>query len=160
MTEEPMSDFPLRSSRSLMWLLTYVRDHGTTFDGRQTRWATEQKIDADSAAYVYHDLIGFAIETGAVYDQLDLPNLASFELLGRVYQMIEETRGSMTTEGLEHYIGRDTTGGVRRGVALAPSLAEDTVSKQSKETELLKQRRKAREEKALAKSKAKPGGGG
>ena len=153
MKEEPMEDFPLKSRRSLAWLLKYVRDHGTTFDCRQTRWATEQKIDPESAAYVFHDLVGYALELGATYDQLDMVNLASFELLGRVYHMIEETRGQMTTEGLDHYIGRDSTGGVRRGIALAPGLAEDAVSKQSKETEILKQRRKAREERALAKSK-------
>ena len=54
------------------------------------------------------------------------------ELLGRVYHMIEKTRGSLTTEGLEHYIGRDPMSGLRRGVALAPSLAEDATSKQAK----------------------------
>ena len=61
--------------------------------------------------------------------------------------------------GLDHYIGRDPTGGIRRGVALAPALASDTTAKQAKETEILKQRRKAREEKALA-GKGKPGGQG
>ena len=153
MKEEPMGDFPLKSRRSLGWLLQYVRDHGTTFDGRQSRWATEQKIDSESAVYVFHDLVGFALELGATYDQLDMVNLASFELLGRVYQMIEQTRGQMTTEGLDHYIGRDSTGGVRRGIALAPNLAEDAVAKQARETEILKQERKAREERALAKAK-------
>ena len=53
--------------------------------------------------------------------------------------------------GLEHFIGRDTTAGIRRGVALAPSLASDVVQRQSKETDILKQR-KAREECALAAS--------
>ena len=155
MREEPMSDFPLHSRRSLPWLLRYVKDHGTTFDGRQTRWASEQKIDSESAAYVFHDLLGFALELAATYDQLDMVNCASMELIGRVYQMIEQTRGHMTAEGLDHYIGRDSTGGVKRGIALAPGLAEDAVAKQARETEILKQARKAREEKALAVAKSK-----
>ena len=62
MKEEPMADFPLKSRRSLPWLLKYVRHHGTTFDGRQSRWATEQKLDPESAAYTFHDLVGFALE--------------------------------------------------------------------------------------------------
>ena len=149
MREETLADFPLRNTRSLRWLLNYVVNHGLTFDGRQTKWAAEQRIESESATYVMHDLIGFAIELGATYDQLDLCNLASFEVLGRLYQMIEETRGSLCTEGFEHFIGRDATGGLRRGVALAPGLASDAISQQAKEVEILKQRRKAKEEKAL-----------
>ena len=104
-----------------------------------------------------HGLIGFALELAATYNQLDMPNLA--ELLGRVYQMVEETRGAMTTEGLEHYIGRDPTAGLRRGVALAPAVADDATAKQTKETEIMKQRRKAREERTLASNKGKKEGG-
>ena len=159
MTAEPMADFPLKNGRSLQWLLQYVVDHGATFDGRQTKWATEQKIDAESAPYVFHDLLGYALELGATFDQLDMLNCASMELIGRVYQMIEETRGSMSSDTIDHYIGRDATAGLRRGVALAPSLAEDATNRQSKETEILKQRRKAREEKALASGKGAKSGG-
>ena len=115
------------------------------------------EIDTDSTAYVMHDLLGAALDLAATWDQLDMANCASMELVGRIYQMIEETRGSMTTEGLEHFIGRDPTAGVRRGVALAPALAEDAMSRQSKEVEILKQRRKAREEKALAGNKGQSG---
>ena len=158
MKEEPLEDFPLRNRRSLMWLLTYVKSHGMTFDGRQTKWSTEQKIDPESVTYVMHDLVGYALELGATYDQLDLPNLASFELLGRLYQMIEETKGSLNLEGFDHFVGRDPTAGIRRGVALAPALAGDAIAEQAKETEILKQRRKAREERALSSAAGGKGG--
>ena len=69
--------------------------------------------------------------------------------------MIEETGGSMKMEGFEHFIGRDKTGGMRRGIALAPGLAEQTTKKLTAEVEILKQRRKAREEVAAAKGKEK-----
>ena len=72
--------------------------------------------------------------------------------------MIEETRGSLTTEGFDHFIGRDPTAGIRRGVALAPGLANNAVTQQARETEVLKQRRKAREEKALASTNKKQDG--
>ena len=65
----------------------------------------------------------------------------------------------MTTEGMEHFIGRDATAGLRRGVALAPDLAADAVQRQSKETEILKQRRKAKEERTLAANKGGERGG-
>ena len=70
--------------------------------------------------------------------------------------------------GLEHYVGRSQTGGRKRGVALAPSLAKHVTGRLGGEIEILKQRRKAREEEAAAKEATKgkkgkhpsaPGGG-
>ena len=61
----------------------------------------------------------------------------------------------MKMEGFEHFIGRDKTGGMRRGIALAPGLAEHTTKKLTAEVEILKQRRKAREEAAAAKGQGK-----
>ena len=37
------------------------------------------------------DLVGYAIEFGATCDQLVLVKFSSFQLLGRLHQMIEET---------------------------------------------------------------------
>ena len=44
---------------------------------------------------------------------------------------------------------------MRRGIALAPGLAEHTTMKLTAEVEILKQRRKAREEAAVAKGQGK-----
>ena len=65
----------------------------------------------------------------------------------------------MKVEGIDHYISRNESSGLRRGIALAPTLAKHTTDALSKETEILKQRRKAREEEQLSKS-GKPGGPG
>ena len=117
-------------------------------------------MGVDSPGYIMHDLIGYCVELGACYDQLDMVNLASMELLGRLYQLIEETKGSMSMEGFDHFVGRDLSAGLRRGIALAPKLAGEAVAGQANETEILKQRRKAREERALAAAGGKSGGGG
>ena len=65
----------------------------------------------------------------------------------------------MVVEGLDHYVGRSKTGGRRRGVALAPSLAKHVTTRMGTEVEILKQRRKAREEEAAAMEASKKGGG-
>ncbi|CAK0894060.1 unnamed protein product, partial [Prorocentrum cordatum] len=158
MSTEPMEDFPLEGERSALWLFKYVRDHGGAFDARQTKWTTEQKIAIDSTAYLIHDLVGLALDLSVCYDQCDGGNLASVEVLARLYQLVEETNGTLQLEGLEHYVGRDPTGGLRRGVALNPGLAHYATDKKSKETEVMKQRRKAREESAAAKKASKGGG--
>ena len=143
-----------------MWLMRYVRDHGGTFDGRQTKWALEHKIERTSTAFLMHDLLGLALDLGVCYDQLDVANLGSFEVISRMYQLCEEKMGSLQVEGLEHYLGRDRTGGLKRGVALMPALAKHATDMQCKETEVLKQRRKAREEAAALKKGGNQKGSG
>ena len=111
-------------------------------------------------------MIGYILELALSYDQLDISNLASMEMVARVYQLLEETKGTMMVKGLEHYIGRSKTGGRKRGVALAPSLAKHVTTNLGTDIEILKQRRKAREEEAAAKYATKKhkdgnqGGGG
>ena len=144
LSEEPLPDFPLEGERSAGWLYGYVCTHGTTFDGRQTKWANEQGVKNDSITYVMHELTGYALEMAIVYDQLDAGNLACLELLARFYMLIEESKGALTFEGYEHFIGRGAGGSLRKGIALAPGIAKFAVDQQSKETEILKQRRKAK----------------
>ena len=157
--EEPAVDFPLEGSRTTSWLMRYIVQHGGTPDGRHTKWISEQKIEKDSSGAHIHDLCGLAFECAIAYDQLDVANLASFEVIARLYQLIEETSGSMKVEGLEHYVGRGAAGSLRRGVALAPGLAKHTTEKLSQQTSILKERRKAREEAASAKAQAKKNSG-
>ena len=66
-------------------------------------------------------------------------------------QLVEEAHGGMKIEGAEHNIGKPTSTGTRRGVALAPVLSRRATSKLAQETDILKQRRKAREEATASK---------
>ena len=160
MTEEAMADFPLLGERSLSWLFQYVRSNGGSFDSRHTKWVMEQSMEKESMSSIIHDILGTALEVSITYDQLDSSNLACLELIGRLYQTIEETNGTLAIEGLHHYFGRDTGSGLRKGIALAPVLARHAVGQQAKETAILKERHKAREEKENEKGGAgQPGGG-
>ena len=156
MTEEELADFPLMGERTVQWLCEYTSRHGVTFDGRHTKWLLEQKVDQNSMAAHFHDLLGLALELAVTYDQVDPSNLASLEVVPRAYQLLEESGGSLQVEGLEHYVGREQGAGVRRGIAMAPKLAKHAVDAQSAETAILKERRKAREERAAS----TPGPGG
>ena len=142
----------MRSSR---WLYRYVAEHGGSFDARHSKWATEQKIEHDTAGYHIHDMLGCALDLALTFDQLDTPNIAAMEMVGRCYQLVEQTSGTMRVEGIEHYKGRDVSGSGRRGTALSPQLAKHTVGQMAAQTEILKQRRKAREESEATKSKKK-----
>eukprot|EP00959_Pyramimonas_sp_CCMP1952_P154273 3227747-Pyramimonas_sp.AAC.1 len=67
------------------------------------------------------------------------------EMVARCYQLVEETKGSMRTEGLEYYIGRDQGGATRRGIAMAQGLARHATDQLAKKVEIAKQRRNFRE---------------
>ena len=157
MVQEDMNDWPVEGDRSVNWLLGYIVQHGNMPEGRHTKWAMGQAIPKDSLGYTLHDLLGYVLELAVSYDQLDMPNLASMEVLGRLYQLLEETSGTMVVEGMEHYIGRSKTAGRKRGIALAPGLAKSVTNAMSTEVEILKQRRKAREEETAAREAAKGG---
>ena len=85
-------------------------------------------MDAHSAAYATHVLVSHAIAVRALH------------------QMIEETTGTLTTEGFDHFIGCDMGTGVRREVALPLSCercdgSSDTMSEQSARWQRLGKRR-------------------
>ena len=126
----------------MFWLYKLVLAHGG-FDARHTKWVAEQRITRDSSPYHLHDLLGHALDLAATVDQLDAPNCSSLEVVGRIYQLIEETAGSMQIEGIEHYKGKDISGSLKPGVALSPELARHTTEKLSQQTEIFKQCRKA-----------------
>ena len=64
--------------------------------------------------------------------------------------LVEETGGAVKMEALELIMGRDESGSLKLGIALAPSLVNDATYKFELLPEILKQRRKAREEAASA----------
>ena len=140
---EIYDDFPVSGGRNLSWLLEYVQRNGGTFEGRQTKWAHENAVDKDEAAYRIHDLAGRALEVGLCYDQLDITNSAMAELIGRMYSLVEETGGSMQMEGVEYFVGRDE--GASR-TAVAPGLRKHQSDKLERDVNVAKNQRKAREE--------------
>ncbi|CAK0822777.1 unnamed protein product [Prorocentrum cordatum] len=152
MRQEVLDDFPPSGERSYKWLCEHIAEHGGTPDGRQPKWMTESSCAKDSAAVHFHDLLGLYIELAQTYDQVDGSNLACMEVVARTYQLAEETMGSMKVEGVEHNIGRSNQS-ARRGVAVAPGLAKCATEQLAKETEIQKQRRKAREEKSASSGK-------
>ena len=120
-----------------------MQRNGGTFEGRQTKWAHEQNIDKEEAAYRIHDLAGRALEIGLTYDQLDVTNSAMAEVIGRMYSLVEETSVSMQMEGVEYFVGRDE--GAAR-TAVAPGLRKHQSDKLERDVNVAKNQRKAREE--------------
>ena len=102
-------------------------------------------------------MISEVLQRATVFDPLDVPNLSSFECLCRRYQVIEEIlrpeEPETPIEGMEHIMSRPRLSGC---VRMSPDLSRYVAEQLALETSVLKERRKAREERA-AKTKAEGG---
>jgi hypothetical protein len=89
----------------------------------------------------------------ATYDQLDTTNLASAELIARAIQRIEEKHKmklAAVDDAGESAFFMGAAGGSRVGSVVSPKLTEWVGSEMHKEAAVAKERRKAREERTLA----------
>ena len=92
------------------------------------------------------------------YDQLDATNLASGELVVRAIQRIEERhKHKLTTndDSGESALFMGAAGGSRSGLVISPKLTEWIGGELQKDALVAKERRKAREERALSRKNEK-----
>ena len=99
---------------------------------------------------LFHESLCAILETACVYDQLDAPSLASLELICRQIQSTEEGLRAHF-EGNHDVHDRQLMSGLphRSNLCICPALMKWTSAEASVETSILKERRKAREERTL-----------
>ena len=107
-------------------------------------------IAHDTACRVLHTLVS--------YDQYDVSESAAAEIISRQIQMIEERHrdgGAQSSEGKNSaHSSQDThlflgTAASRGGLCVCPALQEWISEELRRESSIMKERRKAREERAL-----------
>ena len=114
----------------------------------------EHSISENDRVKYEHGLLCDIIELAVSYDQLDISSLASFELAVRRVQMLEEAYAAnpkqprFDSQSKLHFMGQG-----RRNSAVAPALVAHVASELRDEASVAKERRKAREEAALAAKK-------
>ena len=93
-----------------------------------------------------HSILSRSIDLAVTTDRLNVANLASFELIGRRVQLIEEVHAedpkNPNWEGAQRYVGITER---RGGAVMAPSLRKHVAEQLSRETAIMKEKRKARE---------------
>jgi hypothetical protein len=158
-TEPSYGDWPLKGPSTVSWCVRFILEHGTTPTGRHRTFLSEGRLAHTDAGIKEHRTLMKAIELGIQYDQLDISQLASFELLFREAQLIEESHkakfsgASNATLGADEshlFLGLAPTHGA---IMVAPSLQEYIAGELHKEYATQKERRKAAEERALLKPK-------
>ena len=131
--------------------------------GHHAKFRADGRLQLADPGVGEHERCCRMLTSMACYDQLNLPNLASAELLSRSVQVTEERhRDKFVAKGSEMddqhlYMGSQLG---RGQVCVCPLLQEWVSEELRKESAVLKERRKAREERTLTKPGKGPAAAG
>lgn len=146
-------DWPVSGPRTVKYVLGQMLDHGGSALGHHQAWRVACKLQPTDAPAMEHEAWSKVLQTLMTYDQVDVTNLAGAEMICRNLQRIEERHkfklASVDDAG-EGALFMGSTTGVRAGSIICPRLTEWIGSEMQKEAMVAKERRKAREERALA----------
>ncbi|CAK0818371.1 unnamed protein product, partial [Prorocentrum cordatum] len=167
-TECERVDWPVLGPRTLLLVLQFMLRMAGGAVAWHTRWLAVMGLAEGDEAAKQHDIICRILETSMVHDQLVITELASFEHLARQLQLIEERvydeksrkaavalkgqgkkdatpQGALSTE-VGHFLGIGETKG---NLCICPALMQFIAEQMQDEAAVSKERRKAREERAL-----------
>jgi hypothetical protein len=167
LTETPWPNWPVLGPRTTKWATEYIVGQDGTARSRHTKWKHESGLNVTDPGVSDHELVMRVVTLALEYDQLNISELACFELLMRRAQMSEWKyrerilgRSGTVLEELddEHlYMGVSEVRGL---LMVSPLLSEHISAELHREAVSLKERRKLREERRSAQGKATGSGGG
>ena len=160
-------DWPLEPRTSLSYLKAVAPVAESAF-GQHLSWIQQSRIPENDRVVYENEVLSRALDLAITYDNLNVVNLASFELLIRRKQLLAEaySYGGSTPSyaGADHFMGTSYRPG---GAIVVPELTKHVADRMHQESQILKERRKQGELKGAGKGKdkppppkAKPGGGG
>ncbi|CAK0841047.1 unnamed protein product [Prorocentrum cordatum] len=166
MSSTAMPDWPIKGPRTTLWLVQQFRRLGQTPLQRHQWWRQTQNLTAADAGVDEHQFLSELLEMGAQTDQLNEGELAVYETVARRYQLWEEIyanrlreheSGALRSSGSsawlderEIFLGQERG---RGGALVCPELQTWVAERLQAEAAVLKERRKGREEKILARGK-------
>ena len=155
-------DWPIAGPRTTKWALDFISEHGGTPLGHHQAWRSACRFQPGDGPVLEHESWSRVLQSMVCYDQLDATNLACGELVARNIQRIEERhkdRAIASEEQSEAALFMGMPQGSRAGLCISPALNTWAGKQTAEEACVAKERRKAREERALARKPAKKGGG-
>ncbi|CAK0789849.1 unnamed protein product, partial [Prorocentrum cordatum] len=156
--EEPFGDFPVAGPRSAWWCLDFLRRRHTPTD-HHLMFKTTARLQSEQWGVQEHEQLMKYIELAGTYDQLDLSNCAFAEAIFRRAQTIEwsyhdrlreadsaSSKDKMSPEEFSAFSGFSKAGDL---LMVAPTLLEFVKGQVEKDAAIMKNIRKAREEREL-----------
>ena len=165
MEETSVTDWPVPGPRTVLWCCQFLSKRtGGPVDWDRF-WRSVHKLNLDMWGVAEHEASLRALEHACCWDQLEVCNLAAFEVMMRRVQLIEY----YYYEAARRDEASRQQGGKRHGATLeesaifsgqnrdygecmvAPSLIDHVSKEVERDASIMKQIRKAREERALQK---------
>ena len=114
---------------------------------RHFNWISQSGVPGGDRSVHEHFCLSKILEVGAEVDQLNLPSLVSFELIGRRLMLIESAH-QYNPSNPDYSTAEDYMGwGVQKGAALiAPHLKRHVADRARERASILKETRKHQEE--------------
>ncbi|CAK0846614.1 unnamed protein product [Prorocentrum cordatum] len=159
-TTTAFEDWPISGPRTAEWLAREIARQELTPVRRHFWWRQLLGLGPSDWGVGEHEALSRLFEYALTYDQLNFGELASLELAGRRYQLLAERHAraliAATAGGDSGHLDNDRLfmgGEGRHGRALVAPVLEPWISqKLSEESSVLKERRKAKEGRQLARS--------
>ena len=143
---EEFSDFPF-TPRTCAEYLKAITGVAESCISQHTMWITRAGIPGGDRSIYEDDCLARILDYAIKFDGLNVVNLASFELLVRRRQLIAEAHAhspaAPSYEAADHFL---QTGFRPGGAIVVPSLAKYVSEKLHQEGQIMKERRKLREE--------------
>jgi hypothetical protein len=166
--------WPLQGPMSLLWVLEFcIAQTGALLNARVSQFMQLTRMSFTDAHMTEYSVIAKSIEFGLYTDQLMITQLASFELLARRFQLIEEkfkfrlpsfdsNKGSLDPENdASLFLGLGTSSMAgRTAVCVMPALAEYIGEELGREAAISKGKVKAHEMRQQLRKLGGAGGGG
>jgi len=155
------ADWPIAGPRTVKYVISQMLEHGGSAIAHHQAWRVACKLQPTDGPAMEHEAWSKVLQTMMTYDQLDVSNLTSAELVVRALQRIEEKHKFKLVsaeDAGEGALFMGASSGARVGSIISPKLTEWIGSEMQKEAMVSKERRKAREERALSRKGDKDAG--
>ena len=160
-------NFLVKGPRTAMWCFRFILEHGGTPMGRHAKFKSDAGLTAADPGVITHEHLMKYLQAALCVDQLDGTNSATVELICREAQMIEDkysdklrTKSEFGEES-EYFMKTDLG---QPNVMMCPALKTWVAERVREDAAILKERRKACEERQLLQggfsSSGGPKGGG
>ncbi len=152
-SEDDWPDWPMSEPRTVRWYLRHNISNSGTPKGWHQRWMADCKLSLSDGGVDTHSMCCDLLQQMLCYDQLNVANLACAESIAWELQNQEERYADRVLGKDDHdeerslYAGRESAGHLYICPALKKFVGEQLRTKNV----IAKERRKAREERGLAK---------
>ncbi|CAK0892339.1 unnamed protein product, partial [Prorocentrum cordatum] len=90
LSETEVVGWPIQGPRTLLWCLSFMSTMAGTPTAWHQRWLTAMALADDDEYAKLHETLCRVLDLAVVYDQLQVAEMASFEVVARQLQLLEE----------------------------------------------------------------------